>query len=64
MELVVCVKCGEPLGRMSGIKKMIANDPKQEFLAQCSCGQKYNLGLLTSDRMILSFSDKEVEIIG
>jgi RNase P subunit RPR2 len=63
VEQLVCVKCGEPLGRMSGIREAIESNPKLELLSQCSCGQKYKLRLLTSDPMVLSFSEGKVEVM-
>jgi len=60
MDQIVCPNCGEPLGRVGGLKEVVKSCG--EFLAQCTCGQEYHLTLSTDDSMLLSYPDREMEV--
>jgi hypothetical protein len=61
MKKVVCPNCGESIGREQRLKAVI--DFCKESWGQCSCGQKYHVRLSTAGTLVLSFLEKQKEIV-
>lgn len=61
MGQIVCPNCGEQMTSVQRVKEMIGYC--KEFRGQCSCGQKYNFRCSLPDSMVLSFPDRQVEIV-
>jgi len=60
IESVVCPNCGEQISSVARVNEMIAYC--KDFFGQCSCGQKYHIGLSYSGNAILSLPDRQIEI--
>ncbi len=58
---IVCPNCGEQVESVARVKQVTTY--YKGFRDHCSCGQRYEAKPHSSDRMILSFPDREVEII-
>ncbi len=61
MEKVVCPNCGEPIASIERVKEIITFC--KEFWDQCICGQKYNFRLSSPGTVVISFTDRQVEIV-
>ena len=61
MEQLVCPNCGEPIASVERLKEIIVYC--KEFWGQCTCGQKYSLRLSLHDTVVLSFPDRQLEIV-
>jgi len=61
MEQIVCPNCGEPIASILRVKEIIGYC--KEFWGQCSCGQKYNFRVSLLNEVVLSFPDRQVEIV-
>ncbi len=60
IESIVCPNCGEQISTAARVEEMIAYC--KDFFGQCSCGQKYHIGLSYSGNAILSLPDRQIEI--
>jgi acetyltransferase-like isoleucine patch superfamily enzyme len=56
-EQIVCQRCGEPIASTQRVEEMIAYC--NEFLGQCSCGQKYHIATAPQGGIILFFPDTQ-----
>jgi hypothetical protein len=61
MEQIVCPNCGGPIASVQRLKEII--DFCKEFWGQCSCGEKYNLRLSVTGSVVLSFPDRQVDVV-
>jgi hypothetical protein len=61
LELIGCPNCGEQITSVQRVKEMIKYC--KEYRGQCSCGQKYNFRLSLPQNVVLSFPDRQVEIV-
>jgi len=59
-EKILCHSCGEPIAGRERVEGMIAYC--NEFLGQCSCGQKYHVSRTPYGGMIVSFPDTQVTV--
>jgi len=58
---IVCPNCGERIESVGRVKQVI--EYYKEFSDQCSCGQRYEVKPRSAESMILSFPDRQLEII-
>ncbi len=61
LERIGCPNCGEQITSVQRVKEMI--NYCKEYRGQCSCGQKYNFRLSLPQNVVLSFPDRQVEIV-
>ena len=61
MEQILCPNCGEPIASLPKIKGIIGFC--KEFWDQCSCGQRYQFKLSDPNTVVLSFPDRQLEIV-
>ena len=61
VEPIGCPNCGEQIRGVARVKEMIHYC--KEFRGQCNCGQRYNFKLSLPDNVVLSFPDRQVEIV-
>jgi len=61
MEQIVCPNCGEWITSVQRLKGII--DFCKEFWGQCRCGQKYRLRASGSEGVVLSFPDRQLDIV-
>lgn len=60
-EEIACPNCGQQITSIARVKEMIGYC--KEFWGQCSCGQKYTFTLSLPDSVVLSFPDRQIEIV-
>ncbi|MBW2058628.1 MAG: glucose-1-phosphate thymidylyltransferase [Deltaproteobacteria bacterium] len=58
---LACPNCGQLITRIDRVKEMIGYC--KELKGQCSCGQKYAFTLSPPNTLVLSFPDRQVEIV-
>ncbi len=61
MGQIVCPNCGEQIMSVAKLKKVVA--AYRGFKDQCICGQRYEGEPYLSDAMVLSFPDKQIELL-
>jgi len=61
MEQILCPNCGERITSVGRVRDMVSYC--KEFWGQCSCGQRYNLRLSCPDNVVLTFPDRQEEIV-
>jgi hypothetical protein len=60
-EKVACPNCGEPIASIERLEEITLFC--KEFWGQCCCGQKYHLQLSVADMLVLSFPEKQLDIV-
>ena len=61
MEQLVCPRCGQPIGRMAEIRRLVKACPEKALSGQCSCGEKYFVRR-SPYAVILSFPERHVSL--
>ena len=61
MEQLVCPRCGEPIGSMARIGRVIEACPEREISGQCTCGEKYSVRRSLYG-IILSFPNRQMSL--
>jgi hypothetical protein len=61
MGRIICPGCGGQIETVARVKEVVAR--YKEFWDQCVCGQRYEVKAYHLDEVVLSFPDKQIEIL-